>query len=213
MLLLVAFILRAQTPPLLSRLIALACDSTWVTSFSNRRLKKKKIYQSHVLTALTWPVPHETAAVSVRSVYTIQPCTMSLHIKSHIHKVYASLAVTCHSVALLAEWPGSCTCYCGNWRGWNGYRNKSQRKKSWPWRRKFARRSRCRDSNPRPFNHESGALTTELSSLPCSVMPVHGPSDSPALDLFSGIMRCRKECWARCSIQVSGILINDKNLT
>ena len=31
-----------------------------------------------------------------------------------------------------------------------------------PWRRKFSRRS-SRDSNPRPFNHESGALTTELS--------------------------------------------------
>ena len=34
--------------------------------------------------------------------------------------------------------------------------------KSRPRRRKFSRRS-CRDSNPRPFNHESGALTTELS--------------------------------------------------
>ena len=32
-----------------------------------------------------------------------------------------------------------------------------------PWRRKFSRRS-YRDSTPRPFNHESGALTTELSS-------------------------------------------------
>ena len=34
--------------------------------------------------------------------------------------------------------------------------------KSRPWRRKFSRRS-SRDSNPRPFNHESGALTIELS--------------------------------------------------
>ena len=39
---------------------------------------------------------------------------------------------------------------------------------SWLWRRTFSHRS-CRDSNPRPFNHESGALTTELSSLPISV--------------------------------------------
>ena len=31
-----------------------------------------------------------------------------------------------------------------------------------PWRNKFSRRS-SRDSNPRPFNHESGSLTTELS--------------------------------------------------
>ena len=28
-------------------------------------------------------VPHETAAVSARSVYIIQPCTMSLHAKPH----------------------------------------------------------------------------------------------------------------------------------
>ena len=34
-----------------------------------------------------------------------------------------------------------------------------------PWRRKFSRRS-SRDSNPRPFNHESGVLTTELSPPP-----------------------------------------------
>ena len=36
---------------------------------------------------------------------------------------------------------------------------------SWPWRRKFSRRS-CRDSNPgRPFNHESDSLAAELSPL------------------------------------------------
>ena len=35
-----------------------------------------------------------------------------------------------------------------------------------PWRRKFSRRSSS-DSNPRPFNHESGALTTELSRCCC----------------------------------------------
>ena len=34
-----------------------------------------------------------------------------------------------------------------------------------PWRRKFSRRS-CRDLNLRPIDHESGALTTELSLLP-----------------------------------------------
>ena len=36
-----------------------------------------------------------------------------------------------------------------------------------PWRSgQFSRRS-SRDSNPRPFNHESGALTTELSPPEC----------------------------------------------
>ena len=37
------------------------------------------IHQSGVLTALVWLVPSETAAVSARSVYTTQPCTMPLH--------------------------------------------------------------------------------------------------------------------------------------
>ena len=44
------------------------------------------IHWSGVLTALTWLVPQESAAresVSVRSVYTIQPCTVSLHAKPH----------------------------------------------------------------------------------------------------------------------------------
>ena len=37
------------------------------------------------------------AAVSARSVYTIQPSTMSRHyIQSDIRSVHASLAVTCH---------------------------------------------------------------------------------------------------------------------
>ena len=33
-----------------------------------------------------------------------------------------------------------------------------------PWRRQFSRRS-CRDSNQPHFDHEAGALTTELSPL------------------------------------------------
>ena len=41
------------------------------------------IHLSGVLTALVWLVPHETAAVSARSVYTIQPFIMSLHAKPH----------------------------------------------------------------------------------------------------------------------------------
>ena len=46
---------------------------------------------------VTWLVPLETAAVPARSVYTIQPCTMSRHfMQSHIRRVHACLAVTCH---------------------------------------------------------------------------------------------------------------------
>ena len=80
---------------------------------------------------------------------------------SHIRKVYACLAVTCH----LHFWQNDRGLLRATavTRRWNGYRNQSQHK-SWPWRRKFSRRS-CRDSNPQPFNHESGALTTEPSPM------------------------------------------------
>ena len=40
-------------------------------------------HRSGVLTALAWLVPRETAAISARSLYTIQPYTMSLHAKPH----------------------------------------------------------------------------------------------------------------------------------
>ena len=83
--------------------------------------------------------------------------------KSHIRKVYAYLAVTCH-LHFLAEWPGFFTCYCGNTGGGTDTEIRVSTE-SRPWRRKFSRRS-SRDSNPRPFNHESGALTTELSPPP-----------------------------------------------
>ena len=115
----------------------------------------------------------------------IMSCTISRHFKqSHIHRMHACFAVTCHLHfrqndrdilhAIAVTW------------GWNGYRNKSQHRKHtpsipfrrprcrkpvlgvWPWRRKFSHRS-CRDSNPRPFDHESGALTTKLSPLPETV--------------------------------------------
>ena len=41
------------------------------------------IHRSDVLTALAWLAPRETAAISARSVYTIQPRTMSFHAKPH----------------------------------------------------------------------------------------------------------------------------------
>ena len=82
--------------------------------------------------------------------------------KSHIRKMYACLAVTCH----LHSWQNDPDFLRATvvTRGWNGYRNKSQHRKS-TLEKKFSRRS-SRDSNPRPFNHESGALTTELSPPP-----------------------------------------------
>ena len=56
------------------------------------------------------------------------------------------------------------TCYCGN-TGVERIPKIRVSTESRPWRRKFSRRS-SRDSNPRPYNHESGALTTELSPPP-----------------------------------------------
>ena len=54
------------------------------------------IKRSGVLTALAWLVPHETAAVSAQVLctpYNHAPCHFT---QSHIRKVYACLAVTCH---------------------------------------------------------------------------------------------------------------------
>jgi len=51
------------------------------------------IHQSGVFTVLAWLVPHETAA------FSNAPCHF---MQSHIHKVHACLAVTCH-LHFLAE--------------------------------------------------------------------------------------------------------------
>ena len=104
-------------------------------------------------------MPHETAAVSTQVLctpYNHAPCHF---LQNHIRKVYACFPVTCH----MHFWQNDRDLLRATaiTRGWNGYRNKSQHRKS-TLEKKISRRS-CRDSNPRPFNHESGALTTELS--------------------------------------------------
>ena len=117
----IAFI--ALFSALLSRFTALACGSALVTSFIARFLN---IHRSGVLTALAWLVPHETAAVSVRSVYTYNhaPCHF---MQSHTRKVYACLAVTCH-LHFWRNYRGLLRATAVT-RGWNGYRNKSQHRK------------------------------------------------------------------------------------
>ena len=78
---------------LLSRLTALACGFTWVTSFIVRFLN---VHRSGVLTALAWLVRHETAAVSAQVMctpYNHAPCHF---MQSQIRKVYVCFAVTCH---------------------------------------------------------------------------------------------------------------------
>ena len=86
------------------------------------------------------------------------------------------------SPALLAQWPGSFTCYCGN----TGEERipKWVSIESWPWRIKFSRRS-CRDSNTWPFDHKSGALTTEL----CPYMSVCF-SATPSLSVSESLSLC-----------------------
>ena len=145
---------------LLSRLTAPACGSTWVTSFIACFFLN--IHRCGVLTALAWLVPHETAAVSaqlLRTPYNHAPCHF---MQSHLRKVYACLAVTCH----LHFWLNDRDLLRATavTRGWNGYRNRSQHRKLTLEKNIFL--PLPRDSNPRPFNHESGALTTELSPAP-----------------------------------------------
>ena len=109
---------------LLSRLTALAGGSTWVTSFIACFLN---IHWSGVLTALAWLVPHETAAVSAQVLYTPYNHAPCHFMQSHIRKVDACLAVTCH----LHFWQNDRDLLRATavTRGWNGYRNKSQNRK------------------------------------------------------------------------------------
>ena len=85
------------------------------------------IHRSGVLTMLAWLVPHETAAVSAQVLCT--PCNNApCHfMQSHIRKVYACLAVTCH----LHLWQNDRDLLRATavTRGWNGHRNKSQHRK------------------------------------------------------------------------------------
>ena len=110
---------------LLSRLTALACGSTWVTSFIARFLN---IHRSGVLTALAWLVPHETVAVSAQVLCKPYNHALCYFMQSHLRKVYACLAVTCH----LHFWQNDRDLLRATavTRGWNGYRNKSQHRKS-----------------------------------------------------------------------------------
>ena len=86
------------------------------------------IHRSGVLTALTGLVPHETAAVSAQVLCRTYNHAKYHFMQSHIRKVYACLAVTCHPhfwqndrdlLRATAVTPG-----------WNGYQNKSRHRKS-----------------------------------------------------------------------------------
>ena len=88
-------------------------------------------------------------------------------VQSHIRKVYACLAVTCQ----LHFWQNDWDLLCANVVNGGGMDTEIRvSTENRPWRRKFSCHS-CRDSNPWPFNHESGILTTELSPPPGQCLP------------------------------------------
>ena len=67
---------------LLSRLTALACDSTWVTSFSQHIfifIFTRVVYLSTGMVSATW----NCCRLGTSSMYTIQPCSISLHAEPH----------------------------------------------------------------------------------------------------------------------------------
>ena len=145
----------------LSRLTAQACDSTWVTSFYGAFFN---IYLSGVLS-----VAGATLNCCCFSMFCVQ-CTTMHHVTS-CKKPYTSGACvfSCNlPPALLAERPGSFTCYCSNTGGGPDTKRRVSTE-SWPWRRKFSLRS-CRVSNPLPFDHVSDSPTTELSLRPNFVL-------------------------------------------
>ena len=53
-------------------------------------------HRNGILTSLAWLVPHETAAVSAQVLCTPYNHALYHFMQSHIHKVHACLAVTCH---------------------------------------------------------------------------------------------------------------------
>ena len=85
--------------------------------------------------------------------------TTTHHVTSCKATYIRCLSVTCH-LHLLAEWLGSFMCYCGF-----GKDTKIRTQKV-DLGDENSPTGSCRDSNSWPFNHKSGALTTELSPLP-----------------------------------------------
>ena len=86
------------------------------------------MHRSGVITGLAWLVPHETAAVWAQVLCTPYERAQYHFMQSHMCKVYMCLAVACH----LHFWqndqdPLHATAVT---RGWKGYWNKSQHRKS-----------------------------------------------------------------------------------
>ena len=129
-----------------------------------------------------WLVPYETAAVSAQFLCTPYNHARCHLMESHIRKVYACLAVTCHlhfwqndrdllrATAVTPAGVERILKYSNKFKNFNHPSRGNfimvmrVSTESRPWRIKFSRRS-CRDLNLRLISHES-ALTTELSPPP-----------------------------------------------
>ena len=104
--------------------------------------------------------------------YTIQVYTSSQchFIRRLIRRVHACLGVICR----LHFWQNDRNILRATAviRGWTYTETRVSTAESWPWTRKFSRRS-CRDSNPKPFDHKSGTLPL---SYPSQLIPLclHG---------------------------------------
>ena len=97
------------------------------------------------------------------SAYTMHKITEALYSKPHTSVLNCNLAATC----ILGRMTGIFYVLLRQHRvGTDTEIGLST--ENLPWKRIFSYRS-CRDSNPRPFNHESGALTTELSPPPLTL--------------------------------------------
>ena len=85
----------------------------------------------------------------VSAPYNHAPCHF---MQSHIRKVYECLAVTCH----LHFWQNDRDLLRATavTRGWNGYRNKSQHRKSTLKKKSLPPLLQGSAANPRPFNHD-----------------------------------------------------------
>ena len=123
------------------------------------------IHRSGILTALAWLVPHEPAAIQAQVLctpYNHAPCYF---MQSHIRKVYAYLAVTCHLDFWKSDWDLLCATVVT--QGWNGHRNKSQQ-----WKLTLEKKIREENSPAAP----AGIWTHNLSIMSLALLPLSYPT-------------------------------------
>ena len=121
--------------------------------------------------------------------YTIQPCTsLQCHfLRSHTRRVHVCLAVTRH----LHFWQNDRDLLHSTavTQGWTDTEIRVSTE-SRPRRRKFSRHNSCRESNPRPFDYESGALPLKYPRSPLVTHFVHSDLTPNILHSVTCILMC-----------------------